>query len=187
MKKLLPLLLFLSLNFLNEALQAQKTFFSLGPELSIPKSFGLKMVSGTAIGGSFRLESSLSDHVSGMASIGYLASSEQHPYPSTPTTTSLYKLIPFQAGIKYYLRQRDRTPMGFYFSGELGILRTNVHFTYAVNPENTRKETDLGLAFGLGYLIRKLDAGFRLQYDLSDAGFNIYQFNFRLAYVFRKK
>ena len=187
MKKLQLALIIQAIIIFPAIVFGQKTFFSLGPELAIPKSDGLKMFSGTAYGASLKLESSFSDHVSGTASIGFLASSEKHPYSFDPATTSVYSQFPVQAGIKYYISRRDRTPMGLYASGELGILRTSVRFKYAANPEFTGKDTDLGLAFGLGYLIRKLDAGFKLQYDLSDAGFKVYQFNFRLGYVFRNK
>lgn len=164
---------------------SQKTFFSLGPEISFPKSHGMEMVSASQWGGSFRLETSISDHVSGIASVGFLASTEQQYEPSS--ITRLNQQIPILAGIKYYLRQRNKTPMGFYLSGELGLIKSYFLFRYDLPAEYQSRQTDLGLALGLGFLMRKLDFGFRFQYDPPDAGFNVNQFNFRLGYVFRKK
>ena len=165
---------------------SQQSFFSLGGEIAIPNSYGLDMVAGTLTGGSVRIESSFGKHIAGMATIGYLFSSEQHPFPTAPATTSTYKVLPFQVGIKYYTKKKDLVRRGLFFSIELGLLFTTTQFTFESNPENKMKQTDLSFAPGIGYLIGKFEPSFRLQFDLSDSGFNIYYYNFRVAYAFIK-
>ncbi|HTE28273.1 hypothetical protein [Flavitalea sp.] len=165
---------------------SQQTFISLGGEIAIPNSYGLNMVAGTLTGGSLRIESSFGKHIAGLATIGYLFSSKQHPFPSVPTTTSTYKVLPLQVGIKYYTKEKGVVRKGLFFSGELGLLFTTTNFTFASNPDDKRKETDLGFAPGIGYLIGKIEPSFRLQFDLSDSGFNVYYYNFRVAYAFIK-
>jgi hypothetical protein len=163
---------------------SQKSFISVGAEIGLPNSTGLDMVSGTLAGGSLRFESSFGKRTAGIVTIGYLVSSKQVPYSYLPTTTSTYKVLPFLLGIKYYTKEKETASKGFFISGELGLLFTSTHFTYASNADYKRNETDLGLAFGIGYLLGKLEPSFRLQQDLSDSGFNVYYYNFRVAYAF---
>ena len=165
---------------------SQNPLISLGGEIGLPDSYGLNMVAGTLTGGSLRFESSFGKHIAGLATVGYLFSSRQNPYPTTPTTTSTYNVCPVQVGIKYYTKQKDVVQKGLFFSVETGFLLTTTRFTYASNPPSKRKETDLAFAPGIGYLLGPVEPSFRLQYDLTDAGFNVYYFNFRLAYAFIK-
>lgn len=145
------------------------------------------MVAGTLTGGSLRIEPSFGEHTSGMATIGYLFSSEQQPYPTiAPATTSNYKVLPLQIGVKYYLKEKGEDPKGFFISGELGLLFTTTELSNPANPDIKRKEADLGLAPGIGFLFGKFEPSFRLQYNLSDSGFKVYYYDFRIAYAFRK-
>ena len=62
----------------------QKTSFSIGGEIALPgSSSGLSMNAGTGFGGSLRVESSWSKHISGLATIGYLAFAQTHPFSTT--------------------------------------------------------------------------------------------------------
>jgi hypothetical protein len=165
---------------------SQKAFISVGGEIAIPHSGGLDMIAGTLTGGSLRGESSFGKHIAGLATIGYLFSSKQHPFSTAPATTSTYKELPFQIGIKYYIKEIGAVRKGLFFSTELGLLFTTTHFTYESNPENKIKRTDLGFATGIGYWIGKFEPTFRFQLNLPDSGFDIYYYNFRLAYAFIK-
>jgi hypothetical protein len=166
---------------------SQKAFISFGGELALPGSAsGLSMNAGTGFGGSFRVESSWGKHVSGMASISYLIFAQSHPFSSTPSTTSKVKAIPIQVGLKYYFQKRTESSKGFFLSAEFGIMPTTTHFTYAANPDYDFKETGISAAPGLGYLLGNFESSFRLQYNLTASGYDIYYFNFRLAYAFRK-
>lgn len=166
---------------------SQKNFFSLGAEIGIPKSEGLKMVAGTLTGASLRIESSFGSNSSGLATIGYLFSSEQHPFPTTtPATTSNYKVIPVQVGVKYYTVEKEAVRKGFFISGELGLFFTTRRFSNPANPDFKHKEADLVITPGIGYLFGKAEPSFRLHYNLPDSGFKVYYFDFRLAYTFRK-
>jgi len=187
MKNKLVLLYWLVILIAPEIVYSQKTFISVGGELALPSSTGLKMIAGIGFGGSIRLESSWKKHISGMATIGYLSFAKNNPYSSAPATTSEFKAIPIQVGIKYYPKEKTEIAKGFYISAELGVMRTTTHFTYAANPDFNFKESGLSVAPGLGYLFRNLESSFRLQYNLSASGFNVYYYNFRLAYAFLKR
>ena len=167
---------------------SQKTFISIGGELALglPSSYGLSMNAGTGFGGSFRVESSWGKHIAGIATIGYLWFAKETPFPGTPSTTSTFKALPIQAGLKYYPQERKEKPKGFFISAELGIMPTTTHFTNPPNPEFDRKETGLSCAPGVGYQLGDLESGFRLQYNLTASGFNVYYYNFRIAYAFLK-
>jgi hypothetical protein len=90
-------------------------------------------------------------------------------------------------GTKYYVKEKGQVPKGLFFSGELSLLATTSYATFAANPPVKRKHTDFGMAPGIGYLLGPLEASIRIQYNLPDAGFNIYYYNFRLAYAFIKR
>ena len=167
---------------------SQKTFFSLGPELALPgSSYSLSMNAGTGFGGSFRIESSWGKHISGMATVSYLGFSRAHPFSSTPSTTTRVKAIPIEAGLKFYLQERKEIPQGFFISAEVGLMPTTTHFTYTANPDFNFKETGVSCAPGIGYQLGTLEAGFRLQYNLTASGFNVYYYDLRLAYSFLKR
>src|SRR5688572_27264476 len=97
----------------------QNSFFSAGAEIGLPNADGLKMVAGTLTGGSLRGEATTGKHTALFATIGYLASSTQNPYSSTPATTSKYSAVPFHVGFKYYIKEKGAMQKGFFFSGEL--------------------------------------------------------------------
>ena len=168
---------------------SQKTIFSFGPELALPgPSSGLSRNAGTGFGGSLRVESSLGKHISGMATIGYLGFAQQElSYSGTPPTTTKVKAIPIQAGLKYYPKNIIETPKGFFISAELGFMPTTTHFNYAVNPDRIFKEAGLSAAPGIGYQLGNIEGSFRLQYNLAASGFNVYYYNFRIAYGFLKR
>jgi hypothetical protein len=187
MKTLSPIVIFFLISIYPTTIFCQNPFVSIGPELAIPgSSSGLEMNAGTGYGGSVRVESSWSNHLSGMLSLGYLVFGDATPY-STELTRTKVKAIVVQAGLKYYISKKIDDPKGFFISTELGLMSTNTRFTYEVYPPRNFKESGLSAAPGIGYLFRKMEAGFRLQYNLSASGFDVYYYNFRLAYAIRKK
>ena len=141
---------------------SQKTFFSIGPELALPNSIGLKTNAGTSLGGSLRVEFDGSKHIAGIVTIGYLGfAQKEFAYSGTPPTTTRYSAIPIQAGVKYYTKERKETPKGFFNSAELGIMPTTIHFDNWNNPDRDFKESGLSTAIGIGYQLGKIEAGFR--------------------------
>jgi hypothetical protein len=165
----------------------QKLALSIGGEIAFAgSSEGFGMNAGTGFGGSLRGESSLSKHISGIATVGYLAFSKKHPFSNTPATTTGVKATIVQAGIKYFPKEKNETANGPFISGELGFMSTNTHFDYAANPDYNFKESGLSFAPGIGYQLGNAELSFRLQYNLTASGFNIYYYNFRLAYSFLK-
>ena len=166
---------------------SQKTTFSVGPELALPNSFGLKMNAGTGLGGSFRVEFSGGKHITGIATIGYLGFAKKAlPYSGTPPTIARFNAIPIQGGVKYYPKERKETPKGVFISAELGFMSTTVHFDYLNYPDLDFKESGLSTAMGIGYQLGNIESGFRVQFNLSDSGFDVYYYNFRIAYTFLK-
>ena len=165
---------------------SQKTFISIGGELALPSSSGLKSVAGTGIGGSFRVESSWSNHIAGIATIGYLWFAKEDHFFNTSTSTT-FKALSIQAGIKYYTREKKEIQKGFFISAELGAMPTTTHFDYETNPDLNFKETGISVAPGLGFMLGKIELSLRLQYNLTASGFNVYYYNFRLAYAFLKQ
>ena len=170
-----------------EILFGQKFFLLLGGEIAFPgSSSGLSKNAGTGFGGSLRVESYWGKHISGLATMGYLTFPQKHPFSNTPTTTSKVKAILIQAGLKYYPKEKNETPKGFFISSELGFMPTTTHFTYATNPDFNFKETGFSYAPGIGYQLGNIESSFRLQYNLTASGFNVYYYNFRLAYSLLK-
>lgn len=166
---------------------SQKTNFSIGPELALPNSFGLKMNAGTGLGGSLRVEFPGTKHVWGIVTIGYLAFAQKKlPYSGTPPTITSFKAIPIQVGVKYYPMEKKEMPKGIFISGELGFMPSTVHFDYLNYPDRDFKESGLCTAMGMGFQLGNIETGFRVQYNLSDSGFDVYYYNFRLAYTFLK-
>ena len=161
----------------------QKTFVSIGPDLALTGSSKQSNNNrGTGIGGSIRLESSWSKHISGIATVGYLSFAKRSPYPFSPTYTNQVNVIPIQIGIKYYTQEKNLKPHGVFFSGEIGIMPTSTNITFTNETKTNRKENGFSTAFGAGYQYRRLESSFRLQYNLSDSGFDVYYYNFRIAY-----
>ena len=161
----------------------QKTFFSLGGELTLP--FGnLKDVAGTGIGGSFRLESSFSKHVAGIVTIGYLkfAPKEINPF-------LIYKLrtVPIQAGIKYYSQEKKEIRKGFYISGEAGVTSETTISNFVGDKIYSDSELGLSSAAGAGYQFRNVELSFRLQSFLTWEYWCSFYHSFRLAYTFQKR
>ena len=169
-------------------LRSQKTFFSLGAEVAFPATpeSGITFL-GTGFGASARIESSWGKHISGIASLGYLGFTETTPYSTTPETKAKAYVIVFQPGIKYYLQKKQERPKGVFFTFELGLMYVNTKFDFASNPDHTSKYTDISLAPGIGYQLGKIETGFRLQFNLGETGYNVYYYNFRVAYAFLKK
>jgi Outer membrane protein beta-barrel domain len=167
---------------------SQKTFFSIGPELALPASYSQSHNNrGTGFGGSLRVESSWSKHVSGMATISYLSFALAHPLPTTPSYSEQVNAMLVQVGLKYYTQERKEKSNGFFISAELGLMPTTTHITFTTGSKQNFKETGLSVAPGLGYLLGNLEASFRLQYNLTATGSHVYYYNFRLAYVFLKR
>ncbi|MEP6701045.1 MAG: hypothetical protein ABJA85_07010 [Bacteroidota bacterium] len=168
---------------------SQKTFISIGADLASPSSVAFKRNAGTGFGGSVRIASSWGKHILGMATFTYLSFAKSVPYSRIPTSTTKASAYTIQAGIKYYIISKKDIPRGFFFALETGIMPTATRFTYATNPDNNFKETGLSGAPGFGYQFGNLEPGIYLQYNLTNAGYNIYYFDFRLAYTFfrRKK
>ncbi len=187
MKNILLVTYFLAVLFIPVIIFGQKTFVSIGPELALSGSNKQYNDRGTGFGGSFRLESSWSKHVSGMATIGYLSFAKKSPYSSSPTYTNQLNAFLIQIGVKYYIQEKNKTPDGFFFSGEIGIMPTSTHITYTNGSKQYRKESDLSSALGVGYQYKRLESSFRLQYNLGVAGFHVYYYNFRIAYSFLRR
>ena len=167
---------------------SQKTFVSLGAELAFPgSSESLSRNAGTGYGASVRIESSWGKHISGMATLGYLGFAEAQPYSYTSVTKSKVYAIIFQPGIKYYIQKKRDRPRGFFISAEIGLMYTNTHFDYEANPDFNFDETGLSCAPGIGYQLGKIETGFRLQYNLTASGYNVYYYNIRVAYAFLKR
>ncbi|MEP6673865.1 MAG: hypothetical protein ABJA78_01875 [Ferruginibacter sp.] len=168
--------MFLSLNG-----YCQKTFVSVGAEVAIPNSLDLKMVAGTGFGGSVRVESFFTSHLSGIATVGYLLFAER----SNTFNSSKFKAALVQAGVKFYAVTKEETPKGLFITGEMGLMPTSVHFKYVSNnPDFTFRESGFTITPGVGYQIGNIEPSFRLQFNLMAGGFNIYYLNFRLAYAF---
>ena len=164
---------------------SQKTFFSIGPELAFPASSkSLSNNAGTGIGGSLRVESAFGKHISGTATVGYLGFAEQElAFSGTPPTKTKVSAILIQIGMKYYPKEASN---GFFLSAELGLMPTTTRFDYATNPDKKFNESGLSCAPGIGYQFGNIEAGFRLQYNLTASGFNVYYYGFRLAYALLK-
>jgi hypothetical protein len=162
---------------------SQKTFLSIGGELAIPQTERLTMVAGPGYGGSLRLERSWGRHFSGMVTGGYLwFKPKDSDYLSA---TSTFRALPIQAGVKYF--PFDKAVVGLFFSTELGMMVTKRETVYhAFDPDFARTYYDLSVAPGIGYRLGKVEPSFRLQFNLSDAGFNVYYLNFRIAYTLWK-
>jgi hypothetical protein len=160
----------------------------MGPELALPASYSQSDNDrGTGFGGSFRVESSWGKHVSGMATIGFLKFALAHPYYNSPSFTKQINATIIQVGLKYYTQDRKERSNGFFISAELGSMPATNHITYTNGLKQNIKETGLSVAPGLGYLLKNIEFGFRLQYNLSETGYHVYYYDFKLAYAFLKK
>lgn len=189
MKKLFVILFCLSIVLTPEILDAQKTSISLGGEVAFPGSnSGLSVNAGTGYGGSLRIETIFGDHVSGLATIGYLTFGQKElSFSGSPLTSAKVEAIPIQIGLKFYPGKKKEPTKRFFFTTEVGFMPTTTHFEYATNPDYDFKESGLSVAPGTGYQLGKIETSFRLQYNLTASGSNIYYTNFRLAYTFQKK
>ncbi len=164
---------------------SQKILLSIGPEVAIPGSSSkFNNNRGTGFGGSLRIESSWTKHISGIATVEYISFGKKSPAPSAPTYTNQVNVIPIQVGIKYYVREKDLSPNGVFFSAEAGVMPTSNHITYTNGSKQNLKETGFSTALGLGYQYKKLESSCRLQYNLTASGLNVYYYNFRIAYAF---
>ena len=164
---------------------SQNTFISLGPELALPaKYFQSYNNRGTALGGSFRVEPLLSYHVSFIATLGYISFAKTSPFSTSPTFTTKAAAIPIELGIKYYPIKNTGKPKGFFISAEMGLIPTNTHVTFENGSGHNHREIGFSLAPGLGYLLKHVEGGFRLRYNLTVNGFNVYYYDFRIAYLF---
>lgn len=171
--------------FISMVANSQKTFLSVGPELALPARYDQSHNNmGTGIGGSLRLESSWSKHVSGIVTVGYLSFAEASPFSTEPTFTEQLNTVIIQAGVKYYIKEKIDLTKGVFFSSELGIMPTTKEITFTTGAKEKLKEGGLSLALGTGYQLKNLEASFRLQYNLTVRGFHVYYYNFRLAYAF---
>lgn len=185
MKNKFILLAYVAMLLLPAIVFGQKTFVSIGADLALPAHYEQSYNNrGTGFGGVFRVESSFGPHVAGIASIGYLSFAKADPF--SDGESHQLSALPVQFGVKYYIRKKNMTPEGFFFSGELGIMPTTEHITYT-NSEENFKETDWIVAPGVGYLLKNFELSFRLQYDLTKVGYHVYYYNFRIAYAFLKR
>jgi hypothetical protein len=174
--------------FFSTMANGQKAFLSVGPELALPARYDQSHNNmGTGIGGSMRLESSWSKHVSGIITVGYLSFEEASPFSTEPTFTEQLNTIIIQAGIKYYIKEKIDLTKGVFFSSELGSMPTTKEITFTTGTKEKFKEGGLSLALGTGYQLKNLEASFRLQYNLTARGFHVYYYNFRLAYAFLRE
>ena len=181
--RIVPLKLFF---FVNESMNAstasaQHMYMTVGANLVIPTSSGLKMDAGTGFGGSLGLETTLGKHINGIATVQYLSFADIE----TSDRISNFKAIPIQIGIKYYTTSKPYAATGLFFSGEIGIMPTTVKFKYEnAIPDYKYSEMGFTLAPGIGYQIGRAEAGVRPLFNLSASGFDVYYLDFRLAYRF---
>lgn len=167
----------------------QKTFVSIGPELALPESHKLPYnYKGVGFGGSVRLESFFNKQFSGIATAGYLSFAKTTPYLYEPNYNRQIDAFIIQVGVKFYLKPINENPTGFFFTGEAGLMPTSTHITYTNGSKQNRKENGLSVALGSGFQYKKIETSFRLQFNLSDNGYHVYYYNFRLAYaLFNRK
>ena len=183
MKTCFKVLCFFSLMFSSLIAYSQTSFVSVGGNVVIPTDDGIKRIAGTGFGGSLRLETSLGKHINGIVTVEYLKFAEKN----SPQNTVKFTAVPIQIGIKYYASRVENIPSGLFISGEVGTMPTTTHFTFVSgNPDRKFKESGLSVAPGIGYQLRKVEASFRPQFNLSASGYNVYYMNFRLAYALVK-
>ena len=160
---------------------AQHMYMTVGANLVIPTSSGLKMDAGNGFGGSLGLETTLGKHINGIATVQYLSFSDIE----TSDRISNFKAVPIQIGIKYYATSKPYAATGLFFSGETGIMPTTLKFKYESGiPDYKYTEMGFTLAPGLGYQLGRAEAGFRTLFNLTSSGFDVYYLDFRLAYRF---
>lgn len=169
--------------FISAMAYSQKVF-SFGPEMALPARYRQSYNNmGTGVGGSIRLESPWSKHVSGMVTAGYLIFGEKHPYPTDPAYTEQLNILIIQAGIKYYIEAKTDMAKGIFLSTEIGAMPSTNNISFTNGSKEKFKEGGLSIALGTGYQLKNLDASFRLQYNLTVRGLHVYYYNFRLAYA----
>ena len=87
------------------------------------------------------------------------------------SSTSKFWALTFQVGVKYF--PLDKAAAGLFFSTELGIMVTKRETIYHnFDSDFLRTYTDLSVDPGIGYRLGNVKPSFRLQFNLSDAGFN---------------
>jgi hypothetical protein len=168
MKK--TLLLAITLVMISAASSLAQGRWSLGAELAFPQGDFADIVS-TGIGISGRYEAPINDHLSWMATAGYISYMEKNDYGIKAW------MLPLNGGIKYYVKESFN---GFWFGGELGLTIVGVKVDNGLFGEDYNdSETKLGIAPQIGYHISNLD--FSLRYSaVEDANF----IGIRAAYVF---
>lgn len=170
---------------------AQNTMISLGGNYVKPGlNSGIDFYAGSGFGGSLRLETSLGKHTYGIATIEYFQFAEKEYYAfGNLVNTSSFTALPIQIGLRHFIgTQEKRLAKGFFISFELGVMPTKTQSSYTNgSPDSEFKESSLSVAPGIGYQLGRVEASIRPQFNLTASGFNVYYFNFRLAYVvFRK-
>lgn len=186
-KKVTILICIFLVSLLPVMVVGQNNSLSIGAEVARPGSYSQSYNNrGIGYGGSLRFESSWDKHVSGMATASFLSFAKRSPDSFYPTYTHQVNAILIQLGVKYYILEKKKSLQGLFLSGELGSMPTSTRIVFTDGSKKNRKENGLSLALGVGYQYKKLESSFRLQYNLSDRGFNVYYYNFRFAYSFLK-
>lgn len=182
MKKWVYIFIFLVVGFFPIIGFSQKTLLSLGGEVALPLKV-LSIDAGSGFGGAIRAENSWGKHFSGIATGGYLwFKSKDSDFIST---TTKFRALPVQVGIKYF--PLDKAVASLFVSTELGFMVTKREIiNHDSDHDFKRRYFDLSVALGIGYHLRNFEPSFRLQFNLPDAGYNIYYLNFRIAYIFLK-
>lgn len=160
-----------------------QTQLSLAPEVAFPNKqvYHLETSAGNGVGASARLEWGRKQ-VKTMITAGYVSFAEHSYSYSVVSYSSKFKVVPMQLGLKYYWIKKHPKNSPF-LSFEGGLMKTSTKRKYDTDlPDETYKFTDLSAAPGIGYQFDGLEAGFRLQYNLSDAGFTPYYYNIRVGY-----
>ncbi|MDG1476309.1 MAG: outer membrane beta-barrel protein [Vicingaceae bacterium] len=138
--------------------------FNAGAELGFAMNSGMGLAYGLALG----LENPMGDNLGITFQTGYDIISVDGPASAA--------LIPFQAGLKYYLT--DNTE-GIYLHGQAGMSMFLVSFGGSSNSE-----TKLSFAPGAGYILNEnIDLGLRYQMVLS-SGSSLKMIALRAAYSF---
>ncbi len=178
MKKIFVLILIVMLVVSNLKAQSKKTFFSIGPELSIPT---FSEISGSGIGGGISIEHFFSKRIDGNLTISLVHFSNNVFNFNKSDTLKGFSVLPVLPGLKYFITER------LYAGGAAGMV-IGIHHAashFALSPE-------IGLLFPVSAKA-KIDIGAKLIGVLKNTSFpeNIflnrggYSFvTFRAAYIF---
>ncbi len=182
MKKILFVIFLLPVISVN----GQRIIFSQGLDVVIPHGI-LKSSANTGFGQSFRCDLIFNKYLVGIGTVGFM-SFGQKTYTTTAPPASIStktRMIPIQAGMKFYVMHNPSKKSGIYLSGETGLNILINKSTLNGTNENIPTEYDFGYAFGAGYIINRFELSYRQQF-VKPSGKTINYSGFRLAWLLSK-